>query len=297
MRPKTDVPTMAVRTETQINKTECFVIMPIADPDGYQAGHFKHVYNNIIIPACENVDVKPIRADDVQSTNLIHLDILKKLIETPIAICDLSSRNPNVLFELGIRQAFDKPVILLQETGTPKIFDISPLRYLEYSKEMKYHDVLDTQKSLGEYIKSALSTSNDTGTVNSIIKLLALSAPAKIPEISGDRTDIEFNIIRQEMQQIRRAIEMIRYTPPELRINTNQNSRAKNLLTMLAETERMDTIQHDDRINMLDSIIFDAKKQMERTVLKSEQSELFSIIRKASQLRDTIQKDKDDIPF
>ncbi|MGN6937177.1 hypothetical protein ACTHTP_11265, partial [Neisseria sp. P0017.S001] len=84
------------------------------------------------------------------------LDILKKLIEAPIAICDLSTRNPNVLFELGIRQAFDKPVVLIQEIGTPPIFDITGLRYLQYSKDMKYHEVLKTQNELSNAIDETI---------------------------------------------------------------------------------------------------------------------------------------------
>lgn len=120
------------------NDNDCFVIMPISDVDGYDKGHFLRVYEDIVKPAVEQTEFSAIRADEVKETNFIHLDILKKIINAPIAICDLSSRNPNVLFELGIRQAFDKPTVLIQEKGTPKIFDIGPLRYLEYSKSMKY---------------------------------------------------------------------------------------------------------------------------------------------------------------
>ena len=102
---------------------ECFVIMPISDHDGYEKGHFRRVYEDIIIPACEKSDYKAVRADEVEETDIIHLSILKKIIEAPMAICDLSTRNPNVLFELGLRQAFDKPVVLIQEKGTERIFD------------------------------------------------------------------------------------------------------------------------------------------------------------------------------
>ena len=129
---------------------DCFIIMPIADPDGYDKGHFKKVYEDIIKIACTKANFNPVRADEVKQTNLIHLDILQKLLESPMAICDLSNRNPNVLFELGLRQAFDKPTVLIQEIGTPKIFDISPLRYTEYRKELKYRDVLEDQEFIAE---------------------------------------------------------------------------------------------------------------------------------------------------
>lgn len=96
--------------------------MPISDVDSHDNGRFRRVFEDIISPACDESGYSPQLASDVKETNLIHLDILKKLIEAPIAICDLSTRNPNVLFELGIRQAFDKPVVLIQENGTEKIF-------------------------------------------------------------------------------------------------------------------------------------------------------------------------------
>ena len=154
-------------TENQKQK-ECFIIMPISDSDGYPNGHWSHVYDNIISPSCEMAGYQAKRGDDVKATNLIHLDILKSLIDAPIAICDLSSRNPNVLFELGIRQAFDRPVVLIQEAGTPKIFDIAPLRYLEYSKDMKYHDVLHIQKELKNAIEATAAADGAAGNVNSI---------------------------------------------------------------------------------------------------------------------------------
>lgn len=118
-------------TETPENN-DCFIIMPIADHPDYKQGHFKRVYEDIIKPACQAAGYRAVRADDVAQTNLIHLDILQKLLESPMAICDLSTRNPNVLFELGLRQAFDKPTILIQEVGTPQIFDINLFRYTQY---------------------------------------------------------------------------------------------------------------------------------------------------------------------
>ena len=134
---------------------------------------------------------------------------MKKLIDAPIAICDLSTRNPNVLFELGIRQAFDKPVVLIQEIGTPKIFDISPLRYLEYCKELRYHDVLKTQLALKDSIEETVSSESDSENVNSIVKLLALSS-ARMPELKkGVKGDFAFEVIQAEIRDLRKSIESI----------------------------------------------------------------------------------------
>lgn len=194
----------------QPENKNCFVIMPIADCDGYEKGHFVHVYEDIIKPAIDKTQFKAIRADEVKESNLIHLDILRKLIEAPIAVCDLSTRNPNVLFELCIRQAFDKPVVLIQEKGTPKIFDIAPIRYLEYSKELKYHEVLDTQKKLQEAIEATKSVEGESGNVNSIVKLLALNPPAAIPNLDKSNKEVlTLDYMSSQITDLRMMIEII----------------------------------------------------------------------------------------
>lgn len=189
-------------------KKDCFIIMPISEVDGYPSGHFSNVYDNIIKPSCELAGYNPVRADEVKETNLIHLDILKKLIEAPMAICDLSNRNPNVLFELGIRQAFDKPVVLIQEKGTPKIFDIAPLRYLEYSKEMKYHEVIDNQQELKSSLEATAAAESDETNINSIVKLLALNTPANLPDLENGKESMVLEYLQAEMRNMRKIFEI-----------------------------------------------------------------------------------------
>lgn len=233
---------------------ECFIIMPIAEVDGYPDGHFKHVYENIISPACEMANYKAVRADQVKQTNLIHLDILKKLIEAPLAICDLSTRNPNVLFELGIRQAFDKPVVLIQESGTQRIFDIAPLRYLEYSKEMKYHDVLKVQNDLKESIEATANAGGEIGNVNSIVKLLALNNPAQIPDIENNRDTIALDYLQAEMRDMRMMIEsslMKRGPTSKSSIAAFEYQRLSDELTSLQNTKRISPSEREERFMRL----------------------------------------------
>ena len=187
-------------------KEDCFVIMPISDCEGYNQGHFSRVYEDIIKPSVFNADFNPVRGDEVSKTNLIQLDILNKLLEAPIAICDLSSRNPNVLFELGIRQAFDKAVVLIQEKGTPKIFDINPLRYIEYAKEMGYRDVIDAQLKITTSLTETYQAKDEVGNVNSIVKLLALNSAASIPSVNGDGDSLKLNLILSQIAELRDKI-------------------------------------------------------------------------------------------
>jgi len=181
----------------------CFIIMPISENKEYEDGHFSKVYEDIFKPACDTAGFYAVRADEVKQTNLIHLDILQKLIESPMAICDLSSRNPNVLFELGLRQAFDKPTVLVQEVGTPKIFDIAPLRYKEYRKELRYREVLEDQKLIAEAISATEDANLNGEGFNSLVNILSLSSPASLKEVNESDSSQLLQIIRAEMSEMR----------------------------------------------------------------------------------------------
>ncbi|HDZ3708159.1 TPA: hypothetical protein RSW45_003461, partial [Vibrio cholerae] len=115
--------------------------MPISDQQGYDKGHFQLVYEDIIKPAIQSAGMIAVRADETKGANLIQLDILQKVIKLPIAVCDISSKNPNVFYELGIRQAFDMPTVILKDSNTEAPFDISGLRYCDYNVNMRYRDV------------------------------------------------------------------------------------------------------------------------------------------------------------
>lgn len=168
--------------EESIN-AQCFVIMPISDPKEYEVGHFRCVYEDIFTPAIEAAGYIPKRADDDKSSSMIQVGIIRDIVESPMAICDLSSRNPNVLFELGIRQAFDLPVVLVQEEGTPRIFDISTINTIDYSKALLYRNVMKDR----ENIKNAImQTRDNTKGINSIVKLLDRGPAQKTESIGED---------------------------------------------------------------------------------------------------------------
>ena len=194
----------------QVERPDCFIIMPISDPEGYTPGHFRRVFEDLFAPACEQSGYRAVRADQVRQTNLIHLDILQRIIDSPMAICDLSSRNPNVLFELGLRQAFDKPVVLVQETGTPPIFDIAPLRITSYRREMLYRDVLDDQAELAGAIAATRDTASDAKSINSIVRLLGLThAAALATPAEGDETVSLLRVIMNELSNVKSQVTML----------------------------------------------------------------------------------------
>lgn len=183
----------------------CFVIMPISDHSDYEVGHFQRVYDYIIKPACEIAGFLPKRADDVKSSNVIIIDILERILSSEMAICDLSSKNPNVLYELGIRQSFDLPVTLIKDELTDRIFDINTFRDVPYHSKMRIDQVEKAVSALSDSIKETFE--NKGKEVNSIIELLGRTKAKIIPtEISND-TKILLDAINDTNRRINRVID------------------------------------------------------------------------------------------
>lgn len=182
--------------------------MPISDVDGYEKGHFGRVYEYLIKPACEAAGYKVDRADDTSKTNMIIVDILQKAVKYDMAICDISSRNANVFYELGFRQAFNMKTVLIKDRKTVMPFDISSIRTLSYSETLRIDEVekgcAEIQKALEETEKS------DSNDINSLIHLLSITK-AEIPkqqEISPD-TNILLNALSDLTEKVNRLSSKI----------------------------------------------------------------------------------------
>lgn len=225
-------------------KITCFVIMPISDQAEYEPNHFTLVYQDIIIPAIEKAGMTPVRADETKNTNLIQLDIIRKVIESDIAICDMSSKNPNVFYELGMRQAFDKPTVLMIDDNTTPPFDVSSLRYVNYKKGLKYRDVNDAINNLAQTLKDTYDKKDDKTEVNSLIRLMGLTIPAKLSNdniTAEDRTAIQLSEITTAVHNIARQQNVLSNKVAELTthryVDSNNRVFSAGTSTFLSNNE------------------------------------------------------------
>jgi hypothetical protein len=146
--------------------------MPFSDMEGYEHGHFRRVYDHLIRPACHEVGLEVMRGDDVKGTNYIAIDILQRVIKSDLVVCDLSGRNANVLYELGLRQAFDLPVVLIKDERTERIFDIQGLRTLDYRSTLRVDSVAEDRQSIRQAIEATLRL--EKHDINSLVRLLGV---------------------------------------------------------------------------------------------------------------------------
>lgn len=183
-----------VTPETPKKEKTCFAIMPIADHPDYTQGHFTRVYNHLIKPACEKAGYKVIRADDAKASHMIMFDILKNIVECDMAICDLSSKNANVFYELGLRQAFNKKTILITDSITNTPFDITGFRYVKYSESLRVDTVMSDVLEISAMLQETESAAEDD--INSIVNLLKIQ-PAHINKVQlNEQESVLYELVK-----------------------------------------------------------------------------------------------------
>ncbi|WP_461453572.1 hypothetical protein [Mucilaginibacter sp.] len=133
----------------------CFVMMPFAPPLG-------EYYSKIYEPAIEKAGLKAVRADDdIFGTGKIIDQIWNGINSAKVLIAELTSRNPNVYYELGLAHALKKPVVLICSNEQDVPFDLKHIRVI-------YYDIYDPFwgtkliEKVAENILSAISNPIET---------------------------------------------------------------------------------------------------------------------------------------
>ena len=135
-----------------------------------QLGFFKEVLTSLLIPAGIDAEFN-VETANKQGSDVIQSTIINDLLEADLVIADLTDHNPNVLFELGMRMAIDKPVALIKSKDTGKIFDIdNMLRVYEYNQNLWKSTVMKDVPGLTEHIKAAWDNRNSEQTYMKILR-------------------------------------------------------------------------------------------------------------------------------
>ncbi|EOI00692.1 hypothetical protein UAY_01795 [Enterococcus moraviensis ATCC BAA-383] len=133
------------------NQIKCGLIMPLAPMPGYPDTQFFDV-RSILSETISNIsqyDFKPrMVSDSPGEIDIIHNSIVNNIYDDPIVVVDISGRNGNVMLELGLRLAFDKPVVIIKDDRTDYMFDISMIEHVSYPADLRHTQILEFQEKL-----------------------------------------------------------------------------------------------------------------------------------------------------
>jgi len=108
--------------------TTCFVMQPFG-------GHLGTYYESIFRPAIEQAGLEPVRADDdIFATGKIMDQVWRGIRQAKVLVAELTSKNPNVFYELGLAHALEKPVVLVSSNQEDVPFDLRHIRAIFYDQ-------------------------------------------------------------------------------------------------------------------------------------------------------------------
>ncbi len=109
----------------RVGPPRCFVVMPFGQP-------WSDEVHAAIRRACEARGVRPVRGDDIFTPTDILEDIWQGINGSDFIVADITGRNPNVLYELGIAHTLGKPVLILTQSADDVPIDLGTRRMLIY---------------------------------------------------------------------------------------------------------------------------------------------------------------------
>lgn len=108
----------------------CFVLMPFQES-------FSNIFRDHIKPTLTKQGLTVLRADDIFKSTPIIEDIWEYINKARLIVADVTGKNPNVFYELGMAHTLGKEVIILTQRKEDVPFDLQHLRYFSYTDNLE----------------------------------------------------------------------------------------------------------------------------------------------------------------
>ncbi|MBC8733455.1 macro domain-containing protein [Paraburkholderia sp. UCT2] len=157
------------------NKTgrqKCFVVMPFGEKKDANGNSidFDKIYKYFIKQAIEALDIDCVRCDEIAEAGWIHSKMFQHIYESRVAVVDITSLNPNVFYELGVRHALTQSItVLIRRDGTDIPFNIQGFKVIDYSEDLEKLD--EAKKKITDFIKNGLKIRKNDSPVHEALSL------------------------------------------------------------------------------------------------------------------------------
>ena len=196
--------------ENQSEKRLCGLVMPISATDGCTSDHWSEV-KTIISDAVSMIGEPKFSVrlvSDADDVGVIQKRIVQNLYSADIVICDVSGKNPNVMFELGMRLAFDKPTIIVKDDKTDYSFDTGIIEHLTYPRDLRFSRIVSFKAQVVDKIQATLKAASDPSH-STFLKNFGTFQVAKLSQdsVPADRVVIEMlSELQNDVARLRRIL-------------------------------------------------------------------------------------------
>ena len=188
----------------------CGLVMPISSIDGCSPDHWSEV-KNIITESIEGIAEPKFTVrlvSDADDVGVIQKRIVQNIYNSDIVVCDVSGKNPNVMFELGMRLAFDKPTIIVKDDKTDYTFDTGVIEHIGYPRDLRFARIVTFKASLAEKVAATHRAAAKDPNHSTFLKSFGKFQVAALTEdaVPADRLVVEMlTDLQLEVSRLRRV--------------------------------------------------------------------------------------------
>lgn len=139
---------MTLRKRPKNRRKQCFVIQQMGGRGSKERRHADAVLAEIIRPAASENGYVARRIDELGTGGMISEGIVEALYSAELVVADLAGLNPNVMYELGVRQAWNLPLVQIAPQVNNLPFDIRDINTLPYGDPTRSGDCRSARSQL-----------------------------------------------------------------------------------------------------------------------------------------------------
>ncbi|MBF0307643.1 MAG: hypothetical protein HQL41_18615, partial [Alphaproteobacteria bacterium] len=197
----------------------CGIVMPISAIDGCSADHWNEV-KSIISDSIESIDALKFSVklvSDSDDVGIIQKRIVQNVYSSDIIVCDVSGKNPNVMFELGMRLAFDKPTVIIKDDKTDYSFDTGVVEHIPYPRDLRFGKIVSFRAHLADKVLATYRAASADPDHSTFLKSFGRFQIAGLSQdtVPADKMVVEMlTDLQSEMARMRRQLAKERPSRP-----------------------------------------------------------------------------------